>query len=431
MQCFKSWLWFAVSLVLCLANLSVVIAQTDVQQSFIQDSRALADKRGLKFIAELPRSVVVNDLSTITKTTWRDEADIFALKWQATYQVSSGFLIVGRQYANAKPSNSQSYLAYEKSQEPIVSFLEQLDDAELRFLQQDGRIPLSSLSPMQREQLSNLFPSSSPQNIGKVTEATRGYVRILISPSVFLFSNGRNLAGLSSRGGKIVFDSDEEVAKPSLSPKLSEAKIEVKSNVVSVSEFARLVVTAIAPTRKIVLDKRIQDDTRSIYLSDKVVPFDAAWDFIIGSLDFEIRPVGDIYYVAFSQTLFSEKVEQQNADYIMRTIKRIKPSLQAATLSTAGKKTLWEVSQDLFLAGRPIYRVELSDEIVSRLTNLNSNVKLALDEKPKIAVGPTLYIDIAVTIQAPEVKRAATAIILPSPWPVDDLAFNNEAPELK
>jgi len=327
----------------CVATAAV--AGNAIEESFLDDCRAIASKGGLQIIAVLPSAAPLS-LKQMKASSWEDEADLFSLKWRVTYEVVNGYLIVGDQFADVCCSRSHklSDSLEGPPQESGLSFVQSLSEAQLASMRETGGLPFSLLSPQQCEQLTNLLRAFGNKRIGAVNPQRSGYISLQLYPCLTVYSNGRPLGTIWDGGPKKGFEYNdwetEEQKKPAVTPSPATAVIQLstENHRVTVPDFVRVVTGLCKPSRQVVLHPHVEQDRRTIYCSNDQVPFSVGWAFVTRSLDLEVRELPEVRYVSFARTLPNEVIERENSEYSKRRLDRIISAFPAAvSATTAGE----------------------------------------------------------------------------------------------
>lgn len=421
------------------------VAETLVQKQFIKESLVLSSAKGYKLLTELPSSTLEKVPPTknvkLMNNSWAEKADLFSIKWNVTYKVFDGYLLIGSQYVPldiARSSTSLGSFGMAASADQI-NFLKNLSSEQLKSLRTTQKVMLSQFSSTQINQLNGILNDLN-QSDRKISNNTTGYVEAFNVPALYVFSNGR-VAGVlttahdSKSGFDLVtlLDLKNLITDPknNRSLKTNENKAQKKMSQVrhfqtlnlTLPDFLRQAVQGSSAKSELVINSDLNISNRLIYLNHRDIPADVVNEFIDFSLDLNIRQIENLIYVSYAKTLPAKSVVQDSIRYLQNFMKSAKKPLNAATFRSEAGERLWQAAPVVSTSARPIYQVELSEASLEKLANLDPKLKSLMKTAPKVAFGmPTI---LSFYIRHPNKQIAVALVVIPHQiaWPLDELAF--------
>jgi len=259
-------------------------------------------------------------------------------------------------------------------------------------------------------------------------------------PNVIVFSNGRFLGVLtpmSDNNYKFfavqnlisgVHSNKIKQKNPTASP---QQELRLSMHTLVMSDFLLTLNHGFYPQSQIILKPSIKNSQRRIYSSVLTLPAQVALKFVEYSLGLDFRHISDLTYVKYGKDLLSKSQIKMSLKDNQDFEQEVGKTLQLATLIDASSQKLWNTDPELFLSGRPYYRVELSQDTIDRFGGFNARLKEILENSPKVALGVSQSFVIAVADKSSNKNNTAIPVGVASSKPLDQLAFQKLPKEAK
>ncbi|HEX2923413.1 MAG TPA: hypothetical protein VHS28_05225 [Chloroflexota bacterium] len=381
-------------------------AQDQFQRQFIDEWKVLARENRLELIAVLPNYPPLYHPPTLAAqgSPWTDRVDSLAIKWRVTWRVSHGYLLLGSQYVDSHQVKTASQSGVIPSQERELSslplhepekralaFLESLTPEQRAAIARDGSLPMASFSATQFEQMKRAMPGPLSSRAKAMGPETPGFVRFILMPSLYVFSNGRTLGIVFARKRRIenagFNPADAESASRLEAGDPRGAPVEIIQPEIPMTKFVQAVAAASCAHKDVTVDPRLDKDPRLVYISKLQVPLGPAQDFVSKALRGQIRVLGPLCHVGYLGDLPSE-TDALGSIALVRHVLRALSGLSlrpSARFSTEGMQRLYQAHPQICEGCRPLFRVELPAETWSAIEALDPQLR-GVGRYPKVAV---------------------------------------------